>query len=325
MNTIGFAISGKENERRRALLPQHLHRISNPEALVFEKGYATHFGISDSVYLDAGCRIGSPEEVYSCNIVCNPKTPQADERERFGTGQTLFGWIHAVQSPSTVDFLLQHNITAIAWEDMFIEGRHTFWRNNEIAGEAAILHAINYLGRLPAGLRVALVGLGNCARGAHRLLSQLGTNITIYDRRTSHTLCDTVSEYDIVVNAVLWDVFRKDHLLTVDDVKRMRQGSMIIDISCDEHMGIETSRATPIYDPVYEEHGVIHYVVDHTPALYWNSASVAISDAVSPFFNELIQGTLGPCLQAATIVRDGTILDDRIVKFQNRSAQTLRA
>lgn len=325
MNTIGFAISGKENERRRALLPEHLGRISHPEALVFEASYAEHFGIPDSAYLEAGCRIGSVDEVYSCNVVCNPKTPQGPERERFGVGQTLFGWIHAVQSPSTVDFLLEHNITGIAWEDMFVEGRHTFWRNNEIAGEAAVLHAINYLGRLPAGLRVALIGLGNCGRGAHRILSQLGTTMTIFDRKTSHTLRDTVAEYDIIVNAVFWDVFRNDHLLSADDVKKMRHGSMIIDISCDEQMGIETSRATPIYDPVYEEYGVIHYVVDHTPALYWRSASVAISDAVSPFLNELIEGNPGACLQAATIVRNGEILDGRITRFQNRSAKLLGA
>jgi len=35
----------------------------------------------------------------------------------------------------------QFRIDSFAWEDMYEGGRHVFWRNNEIAGEAAIMHA----------------------------------------------------------------------------------------------------------------------------------------------------------------------------------------
>jgi N5-(carboxyethyl)ornithine synthase len=237
----------------------------------------------------------------------------------FGRGQTLFGWVHAVQGRATVDFLLERQMTAIAWEDMYDSGRHTFWRNNEIAGEAAVLHAINYLGALPQGLHAALVGVGNCARGALRILSQLGMTVDVFDRSRSPYLRDWVSEYDIIVNAVMWDIFRDDHLISRDDLKRMRPGSMIIDISCDEGMGIESSRATPIYDPVYVDTGVIHYVVDHTPALYWRTATQAISRAVAPYIDELVEGRMGECLKRATAIQGGNIIDDRIVRFQKRA------
>src|SRR5687767_10088480 len=151
MNTVGFVISGKENERRRALLPADLATVKHRQQLVFEENYATHFGIPDAEYLKLGCRIAPKETVYSCDVICNPKAPEPAERELFDSGQTLFGWVHAVQGRTIVDFLLERRMTAIAWEDMFEDGRHTFWRNNEIAGEAAIFHAINYLGRLPYG------------------------------------------------------------------------------------------------------------------------------------------------------------------------------
>jgi N5-(carboxyethyl)ornithine synthase len=57
MQSIGFVISGKENERRRALLPADLRRVHRREFLVFEENYATHLGFPDSSYTELGCRI----------------------------------------------------------------------------------------------------------------------------------------------------------------------------------------------------------------------------------------------------------------------------
>jgi N5-(carboxyethyl)ornithine synthase len=320
MKSIGFVISGKENERRRALLPADVEKIAHRDALVFEQSYAAHFGVPDDAYRQLGCRVGSRQETYACDVICNPKAPEPAERALYKDGQTFFGWAHAVQGRETTDFLLSRRMTAIAWEDMFESGRHVFWRNNEIAGEAAVLHAVSFLGRLPFGLRAAVMGLGNCGRGAYRTLAQLGVDVTVFDRRTSHLVRKDVEQFDIIVNAVLWDVFRTDHLIHTSDLRRMRHGSMIIDISCDDHMGIESSHSTPICDPVYEVDGVIHYVVDHTPALFWRSATEAISRGVAPYIDQIVTGEPGECLQRATAINAGRIVDERILRFQNRGA-----
>ena len=37
MKTIGFPISHKENENRRAVVPEHIKNMRNPEYLYFEK------------------------------------------------------------------------------------------------------------------------------------------------------------------------------------------------------------------------------------------------------------------------------------------------
>jgi len=55
--------------------------------------------------------------------------------QNFRSGQTLFGWVHAVQGRPAVEFLRDRKMSAIAWEEMFEAGRHCFWRNNELAGE----------------------------------------------------------------------------------------------------------------------------------------------------------------------------------------------
>ena len=146
MKTIGFVISHKENEKRRALIPNDLIHIKNAKYIYFEKGYGEVLGYTDEDYKKYGVNIASTEEVYSKDIICNPKTPEQSELKYFKDNQVLFGWIHAVQNKKITDFLVEHKMTAIAWEEMYSNDRHVFWRNNEIAGELAILHAFIFYG-----------------------------------------------------------------------------------------------------------------------------------------------------------------------------------
>ena len=138
MKTVGFPISRKENEYRRASVPVHLKNIEHPELLYFEKGYGEVLGIEDSEYEACGSYIASHDEVLSKDIICDPKIGDADYLEELDH-QTIFGWIHATQNRDITDKLLASGLTAFAWEKMFQKGRHVFWRNNELAGEAAVL------------------------------------------------------------------------------------------------------------------------------------------------------------------------------------------
>ncbi len=325
VNTIGFLISRKENEGRRALLPSDLSSVRNCSALFVEEGYAAHMNIRDEEYLRAGCNVVPRSNVFACDIICDPKNPDPGERDLFRQGQTLFGWIHAVQGRAIVDFLLGKDMTAVAWEDMFEDGRHCFWRNNEIAGEAAVLQALRYHSRIPNECRAAVIGLGNCGRGAFRMLSRLGVDVACFGRSSEACFRNHLDQFDIVVNAVLWDVFRKDHIIRREDLRRMKPGSMIIDVSCDEFMGVETSRSTTIADPIYAVDGITHYVVDHCPAIFYKSASESISAALAPHIDGLVEGRPDNCIEAATIIRGGRILDSRIERFQNRGAARLGA
>jgi len=317
MTQIGFVRSSRKDELRVALLPPQLRGIQQVKELLFERGYADHLGYCDDDYLRAGARVAERAQVCECPILCCPKPLPSDEYFRPGT--LLFGWIHAVQNRSITDRLVEQRMTAVAWEDMFEHGRHCFWRNNEIAGEAAIPHACLRWGRLPYECRAALLGCGNVGRGALRALERYGCHVTVYDRKTSPLLREEVQCYDIIVNAVLWDVFRQDRLLYEEDLERMKPGSLIIDISCDPHMGIESSRPTTIAEPVYWHRGILHYAVDHTPTLFFQSASEAIGQQVARFAGALIRGDYGPVLEKATVIRAGWIQDEKVLRFQNRT------
>lgn len=315
--TVGFPISHKENEKRRAVIPAHLGSIAHPESLFFEKGYGEVLGIPDSEYEACGCHMVSPEEVLTKHIICDPKIGDADYLSRLAD-QTIFGWVHATQNRDITDKLIDGRLTAYAWEKMFYKGRHIFWRNNELAGEAAVMHAFQCYGRMPYETNVAVIGRGNTARGAIKVLNMLGANVTQYDRRTESLLREEIGAYDVIVNCVLWDVMRKDHIICREDLKRMKRGAMIVDVSCDRNGGIETSIPTTIEQPTYEAEGILHYVVDHTPSLFHKTFSVNNSKVICPFLNELMTGECGTVLNDCLIMRDGVIVDQEISKFQNR-------
>lgn len=320
MKTMGFLKSTKENEKRRALLPEHITQIINKNYLYFEKGYGEALGHEDNEYESAGAHVVSREEAISKDIICDPKVGDAEYFSELKEGQIIFGWVHAVRNRTITDNIIDRRLTAIAWEDMHEDGRHVFWRNNEIAGEAAILHAFTLYGKAPYECNVALIGMGNVARGAYKVLSSLGATVTVYNRRTEKLLREELGNYDVIVNGVLWDFYRKDHIIFKDDLSRMKKNSMIIDISCDRAGAVETSIPTTIENPVYTINNVLHYVVDHTPALLSYSATKSIGNELIKYIDDLISEKIdcNDVLKNALIIKNGDIIDQRIIDFQNR-------
>jgi N5-(carboxyethyl)ornithine synthase len=318
MKTIGFPISHKENENRRAIIPADLKKLTNPDYVWIESGFGSVLGMTNDDFASVGCQIKSHEDVLKADIICDPKIGDADYLEKLRKGQTIFGWVHATQNRDITDKIIASGLTAYAWEHMFEGGRHTFWFNNELAGEAAVLHAFQCYGRLPFGLKVAVIGNGNTARGAVRVLNMLGAHIMQYGRKTEQLLRKEINKYDVIVNCILWDVNRKDHVISKQDLTRMKSDSMIIDVSCDRHGGIETCIPTTIEKPTYEIEGVLHYAVDHTPSLYFKTFSFQNSEIIIPFIEELMSENVGKVLQESLIFEEGRIIDQEIIKYQNR-------
>lgn len=318
MKTIGFAISHKENEKRRALVPEHIHKIKNKDCVLVEKGYGNVLGYNDEDYIKYGIQIADRETILKQDIVCDPKIGDAEYLLEL-KHQTIFGWVHAVQNKNIADIIINNRLTAYAWEDMNYQGRHLFWRNNEIAGEAAILHAYQCHGVFPYNTKVAVLGRGNVARGAIKTLNYMGADITTYDKRTEKLFREEIGLYDVIVNAILWDTKRKDHIIYRSDLKKMKTGSMIIDISCDRGGGIETSIPTTIAEPTYQVDGIIHYVVDHTPSLFYKTTSQSLSEVTTSYLDFLIEEHPNNLLNQCRIIENGIIIDQRIIEFQNRN------
>ena len=315
--TIGFPISHKENENRRVILPFDVKKMKHPECLFFEKGYGDVVGASDEDYMSAGANVCSREEALSKDIICDPKCGDAEYLGDLAPHTILFGWIHATQNRDITDYFVNGKLTGYAWEKMFTD-RHVFYKNNQLAGEAAVTHAFLLYGMMPRGLHVGVLGCGNTAAGAVRTLKLLGATVKQYDKEDEAQFKKDLPEFDAVVNCILWDVTRKDHIIYESDLERMKKNALIIDVSCDRHGGIETSVPTTIDNPTYVIKGITHYVVDHTPSLLFKQFTIDNSAVIYAYLDELITGELSDTLKKALIIESGQIIDQEINKFQNR-------
>ena len=318
MKTIGFPISHKENEQRRTIIPKDLNDKYYCNNIFIEEGYGENLGITDDEYKEKGCHVCSRDKVLSQDIICDPKIGDAEYLTDLNEGQIIFGWVHATQNRDITDKLIDRKLTAYAWESMFEKGRHVFWRNNELAGEAAIIHAFQCYGKLPYETKVAVLGNGNTARGAMKILNMMGADVIQYNRKTENLFREEAYKYDVLVNCILWDTSRKDHIIYRKDLKDMKKGAMIIDVSCDKNGGIESSIPTAIEDPIYYVDGVCHYVVDHTPTIFYQTFSYDNSEVIVPYIKELMDDKCGKVLNDCLIIKNGNIIDEEIIRFQNR-------
>ncbi len=317
MKTIGLPISLKENENRRALVLEDIKNLKCVSNVYVETGYGKILGVCDDEFEKIGCHVCSRKEVLTKDIICDPKVGDAEYLDTL-ENQIIFGWVHATQNKEIADTLINRKLTAYAWEKMFEGNKHVFWRNNELAGEAAVIHAYQLFGKMPYETSVAVIGKGNTARGAVKILSMLGAKITQYDRTGEQRLRDEIGNYDVIVNCILWDVMRKDHIIYRKNIKDMKKDSMIIDVSCDRNGGIETCVPTSFENPTYVVDGVLHYAVDHTPSLFYKTFSYDCSKIVSKYIDALSLGEQNEVLENCLIIKDGVIVDKEIIDYQKR-------
>lgn len=320
MRNIGFIISKKENENRRAIVFEDLKYIKNKSNLYFENGYFSNFGYSDEEIEKIGAHAISYDKILkSCDVIVEPKIGDSEDLKNM-QNKILFGWIHATQNYEITQAIIDSKSTAIAFEKMFEDGRHSFNINNQIAGIAAIWHSMLCYGKQYTDLDVAILGSGNTSKGALYALDKIGARTKVYTIDEEENFKNDLEKYDVIVNAILWDTNRKDHIIYKKDLQKLKKNCIIVDISCDRCGGIETCIPTTIENPTYVVDGIIHYAVDHTPSFLYKDASKSISKEVVKYIDILVEGTEeeNSTLKESTIINTGIIIDEDINKFQNR-------
>ena len=155
---------------------------------------------------------------------------------------------------------------------------------------------------------VMVVGGGNTAAGAYKALVSNAALVTVYGRRQEQQFKKEMGRFDIIVNAVLWDPGRRDHIISRDDLKHLKRGALLIDVSCDEHGAIETSHPTAMESPIYMEGGIAHYCLDHSPSLFYRSASEFISEKTALFIKPLVLETEDGVLEGCRVIDGGKMI-----------------
>ncbi|MAT42635.1 MAG: alanine dehydrogenase [Anaerolineaceae bacterium] len=237
---------------------------------------------------------------------------------------------------------------------------HVFHKNNEIAGYAGVLDALRLRGidgHYGVNQRVMIVGSGSVSRGALQALKGLGyKDIHIYTRpshtfiapqtydttyhqlgfdqngeliaihtdRSRNPLIDEIAQADIIVNGIRQDLINPIMFMKMEEINRLKRGVLIIDIARDEGMGFPFSRPTSFQEPILPIAEAWYYAVDHTSSYLWNNASWEISKSLLPYLPTITKGKSSwdkdDTIQRAIHIRDGHICNERILRFQNRSA-----
>jgi alanine dehydrogenase len=202
--------TGKENERRLPIHPDHLDRI-DPDLrknLFFERGYGEHFGVSDAQLAGQAAGVRSREELIAeCDVILLIK-PDAKDLAELRAGQVLWGWPHCVQDRELTEQAIERRQTLIAFEAMNLwreDGSfklHVFHKNNEMAGYCSVLHALEITGSTGMygrRLRAAVIGFGATARGAVTALGAHGIHdVDIFTNRGVTEVASPIHSADIV-------------------------------------------------------------------------------------------------------------------------------
>lgn len=335
--TIGvIGTSKKEDERRYPIHPEHLSRI--PEhlrrQLIFEEGYGASFGVSDSEIAAQTGGIASRHELLADIGTVIINKPVLADLEELKVGGTLWGYVHCVQQSDITQAALDRKQTLIAFEDMFVwspdgyMGRHTFYKNNEMAGYCAVLHALQLKGidgHYGNQRKTVIFSFGAVSRGAIYALKAHGfRDITICIQRpdhevreevldcnyvkvrpgnkgearmvvvehdgTVHPLTDLISEADIIVNGTFQETDNPMNFVVEDESSCLKPNSLIIDVSCDEGMGFFFAKPTTFKNPIFKYETIDYYAVDHTPSYLWESATRSISAALIVYLPTVLAG-----------------------------------
>lgn len=316
--TMAFLRSEKQFEKRIAILPEHMGEIKHLENLYFESGYGKDFQIEDEEYQKLGCHIVSKEVALTKDILCDTKIGEASYLAEIDDHKTLVGWIHAGADKALTDVLMKKQHRCYAWEDLYENERHLFWRNNQIAGAGGVMNALQYTGFLPYGMQAGVIGRGDSAVGASYMLSNLGAQVQHYSRSQEELFIKELPELDIIVMAIRWDTFRNDYLISSSSRKKMKKTAIIIDISDDVDGAIEKSISTTIEEPIYYLDDIMVYSVCNVPSIYYKTATKGVSKIMSMYIDKYIEQSDDPVIRNSLIIDNGNIIDERIIKQQNR-------
>jgi alanine dehydrogenase len=88
---------------------------------------------------------------------------------------------------------------------------------------------------------------------------------------------------DLVIGAVLVPGAAAPKLVTRDMVRRMKPGSVIVDVAIDQGGCVETAHPTTHDNPTYVVDGVVHYCVTNMPGGVARTSTVALNNATLPF------------------------------------------
>jgi len=351
---VGVPKEVKADEYRVAITPAGVRELTTAGHTVYvEQGAGVGSSIPDADFVATGAQIlEDPDDIWSSSdMVLGVKEPVAEEYPRLGMrqGQVLFTYLHLAASRACTDALLAGGNTAIAYETVRMPDNSLplLTPMSEVAGRMAPLMGAHHLmrpgggrGTLVCGVpgvrcaKIVILGAGVAGMAAATLAVGMHAEVYILDRNlerlrqvdhhfrggletvasSTHAIEEVCTDADIVIGAVLVVGAKAPKLISDELVGRMRDGSVLVDISVDQGGCFESTRPTTHSDPTFEVNGSIFYCVANMPGAVPHSSTHALVNATLPYVLAIANHgwrdavSEDPALSEGVNVVDGTVV-----------------
>ena len=355
---IGIPKEIKPKEGRIALIPSAVSeviRAGHQVAIQASAGVAT--GYSDDDYRHVGATIAPDAAALyqQAEMVLKVKEPIEPEYKLLRRDQLLFSYLHLAAEKVLTRALLASGVTGIAFETVEVDGKLPLLAPmSDIAGRLAVHIGTTLLHGYQGGRGVLLGGTASTERGnvvvlgagtaggrAAAVAAALGAQVTVFAPRREELermqalgpnvtalpsyaplIEQAVVEADLLIGAVLVLGGLAPKLVSAETVRKMKRGSVIVDISVDQGGCIETIRPTNYDAPTYVHDGVIHFAVANMPGAVPRTASQALSTVLTPYVVRLANAGIkglndDPVLARAVNVAGGRIVHPRVAEAFN--------
>jgi len=363
---IGVPREIKVHEYRVGLVPAAVRELTaaGHEVLV-QAGAGLGIGSSDDDYRQAGAAIALlADAVWArSQLIVKVKEPQLPECARLRPDQVLFTYLHLAADAAQADALCASGCVAIGYETvtatdgslpLLTPMSEVAGRMSIQVGAACLLKPAGGGGLLLGGVagvapaNVVVIGAGVAGGNAIEMAHGMRAHVTAIDRsvprlrqldalfqgtvRTLYSTTDTIEravrDADLVIGAVLLPGAAAPKVVSAAMIRRMRPGSVVVDIAIDQGGCFETSRPTTHAAPTYSVDGVIHYCVTNMPGAVPRTSAFALNHATLPYVRALAD--LGweralrqdPGLAAGLNVRHGDIVHPAVAQALARVAIT---
>ena len=313
---IGIPKELKNNEFRVAATPSGVHAyVVAGHTVLVEKNAGAGSAISDDEYVKAGASIiDSADEIWQkADLIQKVKEPIEIEYKRMRKGQILFTYLHLAANKLCTQAIIDSGITAIAYETVEVDGQLPLLAPmSEVAGRmsiqvgAAALEASKggrgvLLGGVP-GVRpgkVVVIGAGVVGVAAATIAHGMRADVTVMDldlkrlaqidqifagnvktlASSEYEIEKEVTQADLVIGAVLVHGAKAPKLVSNDLVKKMKPGSVLVDVAIDQGGCFTDSKPTTHQEPTYKVHNSIFYCVANMPGAVPATSTYALANA----------------------------------------------
>ncbi|MCM8811836.1 MAG: alanine dehydrogenase [Candidatus Omnitrophica bacterium] len=332
---VGVPKEIKKDEYRVALIPAGAAALAQKgHAVLVESGAGLGSNIPDREYVEAGAVIvKSPQEIFKkAGLIVKVKEPQTEEYPLLRPGQIVFTFFHFAASKQLAQNMLKRKVTCIAYETVEDEQGQLpiLIPMSEIAGRMAVQEGAKYLekpmkgkgillGGIPgvAPANILILGGGVVGANAAKVASGFGGNVTIMDvdlnrlryledimpknvtflMSNEHNIASRLPEADLVFCCALLRGARAPMLIKRWMLKKMKPGSVIVDVAIDQGGCAETSRPTTHAAPIYVDESVVHYCVTNIPGAVPITSTYGLTNATLPFILQICDESLARALK----------------------------